>query len=222
MNLLYPEYCAGCGRLVIRQEDAICFSCQAELPRANIHDEADNNIERLFWGRADVQLATAFLRMPREGLVQRLIHELKYRENPDIGRQLGKLFALQLKKSDRINAIDTIIPVPLHPKKEKMRGYNQSMCIAEGMSAVLGSRIDNETLYRTRFTESQTRRHRYQRWENVSELFAVRSPDKLAGKQVMLVDDVITTGSTIEACIHALKKIPGITVSVGAVAFPAK
>jgi len=222
INLFYPEYCAGCGKILIRSEAALCFSCQHDLPHAHIHDERDNQIERLFWGRADVQLATAFLRMSKEGLVQRIIHELKYRENQDIGKQLGKMFALELLKSERLNSVDVLIPVPLHPKKQKMRGYNQSLCIVQGMQEILGCSIDSTTLFRTRYTESQTRKHRYQRWQNVSDLFAVRQPETLKGKEVMLIDDIITTGSTVEACVHALKKIPEVRISVGAIAYPSK
>lgn len=185
-----------------------------------MHDESGNKLERLFWGRTDIEAATAFLKMPREGTVHRLIHELKYKENKSVGIRLGKLFGTELVSSQRMNHYDYIIPVPLHPKKLYLRGYNQCDCIAEGLSHTLGSEMLTDHLRRIVFTQSQTRKSRYDRWKNVETIFGVRNPEILEGKRVLLIDDVITTGSTIEACSNVLNQIRGLRLSVASLAMP--
>lgn len=185
-----------------------------------MHDEQGNKLERLFWGRTDIQSATAFLKMPREGTVHKLIHELKYKENKNVGIRLGKLFGTELHASQRMNQFDFIIPVPLHPKKMYLRGYNQCDCIAEGITATLGSELMTDNLCRITFTQSQTRKSRYERWKNVETIFGVRNPSQLEGKRILLIDDVITTGSTIEACSNVLNKIQGLKLSVASLAMP--
>ncbi|MBL0315316.1 MAG: ComF family protein [Flavobacteriales bacterium] len=218
--LFFPAYCAGCHRSLVKGEESICLYCQSRLPRTAMHDERGNKLERLFWGRTDIEAATAFLKMPREGTVHRLIHELKYKENKSVGIRLGKLFGTELVSSQRMNQYDYIIPVPLHPKKLYLRGYNQCDCIAEGLSHTLGSEMLTDHLRRIVFTQSQTRKSRYDRWKNVETIFGVRNPEILEGKRVLLIDDVITTGSTIEACSNVLNQIRGLRLSVASLAMP--
>jgi ComF family protein len=153
-------------------------------------------------------------------MVHRMIHELKYRDNQEIGEKLGMLFALELFESKRMSQIDMLVPVPLHPRKEKMRGYNQCHAIARGMQQILNCEVDKNNLVRKSFTSSQTRKGRFERWQNVGTLFDVKNPALFENKRIMLVDDVITTGSTIEACAHVLKSIGGIKLMAGAIAFP--
>jgi len=221
-NLLYPNYCAGCGHLLYKNEQAICLSCQHKLPKANFHDEPDNPVEKIFWGRVRIVSATAFLRMPRKGSVHRIIHELKYKQNPEAGVVLGKLFGLELKNSQRMGHFDAVIPVPLHPEKRYLRGYNQCERIAQVIAQSLGIPCHSEALLRTEHSESQTRKHRYNRWENVNELFVINPEVHLQDQHILLIDDVITTGATLEACAAALLRLPGLTVSIGAIALPVR
>ena len=195
--------------------------CLAHLPRLQMHDECDNAVDKLFWGRIELEAATAFLSMPRNGISHRLIHRLKYHGDQEVGERLGALFALELLESKRMKGIDVILPVPLHPKKLHVRGYNQCDCIARGMADILGVEVSLDNLTRTHFTASQTRRGRISRWSNVKDVFWVREPEKLAGKRILLIDDVITTGATIEACAVPLRKIQGVQLSVAALAVPA-
>jgi ComF family protein len=202
-------------------EKAVCMHCLTHLPRLQMHDECDNAVEKLFWGRIELEAATAFLSMPRNGISHRLIHRLKYHGDQEVGERLGALFAHELLESERMKGIDVIVPVPLHPKKLHVRGYNQCDCIARGMAETLGAEISLNNLTRTHFSATQTRRGRISRWSNVKDIFWVREPEKFENKRILLVDDVITTGATIEACATALLKINGVQLSVGALAIPA-
>ena len=201
-------------------EKAVCMHCLTHLPRLQMHDERDNAVEKLFWGRIDLEAATAFLSMPRNGISHRLIHRLKYHGDQEVGERLGALFAHELLESERMKGIDVIVPVPLHPKKLHVRGYNQCDCIAKGMAETLGAEVSLNNLTRTHFSASQTRRGRISRWSNVKDIFWVREPEKFENKRILLIDDVITTGATIEACATALKKIQGLQLSVAALAVP--
>ncbi len=220
ISLFFPVSCEGCGRQLVTHEDTLCIGCQTQLPRARIHDEKDNRIERLFWGRADILSGTSFLKMPKKGVVHHLIYELKYNNNEAVGTKLGKLLGHELKASERMKNFDVIMPVPLHPKKLAMRGYNQCDSIAEGLNQVLEVELSKDNLVRVKYNNSQTKRKRYERWENVEFIFDVKNPELLKGKHVLLVDDVITTGSTIEACANALSKIEGLQLSIASLAMP--
>jgi len=219
-SLLFPDYCAACSSSLMLGEEVICFNCQLKLPRTDMHNESDNPIERLFWGRADVKSAAAFLKMPRQGMVHQLIHQLKYHDHKGVGIRLGKLFGHELKQSERMKDFDVIIPVPLHPKKLFARGYNQCDCIADGLVSTLENDVMKDNLQRIHHNASQTNMSRYARWKNVETIFSVRSPELLEGKRVLLVDDVITTGSTIEGCANVLNAIPGLKLSVASLAMP--
>ncbi len=201
-------------------ESAICMHCLSHLPRLHVHDEKDNAVEKIFWGRVELNAATAFLQMPRNGIAHRLVHRLKYHNDQEVGERLGVLFGHELMSSERMKNIDVIVPVPLHPKKLHLRGYNQCDCIAKGIGETLGVEVSQNNLTRTHFSASQTRKGRISRWSNVKDIFWVREPERLEGKHIFIVDDVITTGSTIEACASALNKIKGVKLSVGALAIP--
>lgn len=219
--LFFPKYCSSCNRNLMHYEKAICMHCLTQLPRLRIHDEEQNTVEKLFWGRVDLHSATAFLNMPRNGSTHRLIHRLKYHGDQEVGQRLGALFGHELLESARMSKVDVIIPVPLHPKKLHVRGYNQCDCIAQGLAETMGVDVSLNNLTRVHFNATQTRRGRVSRWTNVKDIFWVREPEKLENKKILLIDDVITTGATIEACAMALKKVPGVQLSVGALAIPA-
>jgi len=220
-TLFFPKYCSSCNRNLMHYEKAVCMHCLTHLPRLQMHDERDNAVEKLFWGRIELEAATAFLSMPRNGISHRLIHRLKYHGDQEVGERLGALFAHELLETERMKGIDVIVPVPLHPKKLHVRGYNQCDCMARGMADTLGAEVSLNNLTRTHFSASQTRRGRISRWSNVKDIFWVREPEKFENKRILLIDDVITTGATIEACASALRKIYGVHLSVGALAIPA-
>lgn len=221
-ELFFPRYCAGCQNQLHHFENALCLHCLMMLPRASIHQLRENKLERLFWGRADVAMATAFLRMSRKGLTHRLVHELKYEGNKEIGQLLGTLFGQELSKIEVWKTVDLIVPVPLHPKKEQLRGYNQSYEIASGVSESMAVPTTKTAIKRKQFTETQTKKSRVERWKNVSDIFEINDSE-LANKQhILLVDDVITTGATIESCVLALTNNTSIKVSVAALAMPVR
>ncbi len=214
--MIYPNICAGCGRVISGDDSVICVRCWANIPRTYQCDDKNNRTIKLFWGRINVVHAFTSFVYSKGGIVQRMIHELKYKGNTEVGVELGVELAKEIQKIKM--SVDVVIPVPLHPKKEKIRGYNQSLFIAEGIGNYLGCEVDDKSLQRTVHTESQTRKGKYERWENVNKIFRLSNLDKLEGKHVLLVDDVITTGATIEDCFIALSKVKGIKISVVALA----
>lgn len=219
ISLLFPRLCYGCGNHLLRNELLICTECYVVIPRTNYHLDKDNPVARLFWGRCMIEKAAAFSFYNKGSRIRNLIHNLKYKGVRDLGYEMGRIYALSLYNSDFCADIDLIIPVPLHPLKKRRRGYNQSDLIAMGISEVTGIPVDNTSLTRTSVTTTQTKRSRYDRWTNVEGVFSICNPDIIRGKYILLVDDVITTGSTIESCANELLKIEGVKVSVIALAF---
>jgi ComF family protein len=188
------------------------------MARTDFHLRRDNSLEQVFWGRCPVERAAAFSVYNRGSRIRHLIHALKYDGRKDIGKTMGELYGSILVSSGFMETIDLIVPVPLDPLRQKKRGYNQSECIAAGIAAASGLHVRNDILYRTGRSGSQTKHGRYERWENVEGLFAVRRYDVISGKHLLLVDDVVTTGSTIEACVNALAATGEVRVSVVALA----
>jgi ComF family protein len=217
--LIYPNVCLACGNSLYRHEKHICTFCSYQLPMTNFHYHQDNPVSKIFWGRVNIHSATAFYYFKRGTKVQHLLHELKYKGQKGVGETLGEWFGKELKKSPLFDTVDIVVPVPLHPKKKKKRGYNQSDCIAEGLAKGMEITWSDKLLFRDVATETQTKKSRIRRWENVSSIFRVDNDPRFHNKHFLLVDDVITTGSTIESCAQELIKIPGAKVSVGAIAF---
>lgn len=219
ISLLFPRLCYGCGNHLVRNEALICTECYVMIPRTKYHLEPDNPVAQLFWGRCQIEKAAAFSYYTRDSRIRKLIHKLKYKGAREIGSELGRMYAASLMSSNFLDDIDIIIPVPLHPSKVRQRGFNQSDEISRGISSVSGLPVDTSTLIRKTVTQTQTRKSRYDRWTNVSDIFYVTDEDTLKGRHVLLVDDVITTGSTIEACADEILKTEGTKVSVAAIAF---
>jgi ComF family protein len=219
ISLLFPRLCYGCGNHLLRNERLICTECFVVIPRTGYHFEKENPIAQLFWGRCLIEKAAAFSFYNRGSRIRALIHNLKYKGIKEIGSELGRIYGLSLKSSGFTNGIDLIIPVPLHPSKKRRRGFNQSEVISSGISEVTGVPLDIQSLIRTTVSETQTRKSRYERWTNVEGIFSVTNAELLKGKHLLLVDDVITTGSTIESCANELLKIDGVKVSAVALAY---
>ncbi len=219
ISLLFPRLCYGCGNHLVRNESLICTECFVMIPRTNYHLEPDNPVAQLFWGRCRIEKAAAFSYYTRDSRIRKLIHQLKYKGAREIGAELGRIYAFSLMSSKFLDDIDMIIPVPLHPSRVRQRGFNQSDEISQGISSVSGLPVDTATLVRKTVTQTQTRKSRYDRWTNVSDIFYVTGEDKLKGRHVLLVDDVITTGSTIEACADEILKTEETKVSVAVIAF---
>ena len=213
-DVAYPDLCLGCGKTLTDNERSLCLTCLVQLAQTGMHKTETNEITELFFNKTPIIYGCAFFKYIKGGLLQRLIHDLKYRGHPEIGTILGTIAARAIKKSESFKNIDFIIPVPLHPRKLKIRGYNQSEKIAEGLSQVLNIPIDNNVLTKTTYNDTQTKKHRYERFLNSQNLFTANHSPKYEGLHYLIVDDVLTTGSTLESCINELKTIPGVKVSI--------
>jgi ComF family protein len=219
LDLFYPETCVACGKALYINEQVLCLECLIDLPRTKFHHIPDNEVARIFWGRINIANATSFMYFNRDSRYRRIIHELKYNGKQKAGIEMGRLFGIELRESLFARA-DLLHPVPLHPSKLRKRGYNQSELISKGISVSLNIPVETAFIKRIISTPTQTRKTRYERWENVKESFTINSPENLKNKHIVLIDDVITTGATIEACASALMEAAeGITVSVASLAF---
>lgn len=221
ISLFYPRTCFSCGNRLVTNEKVLCTACHLNLPKTNFHLLSDNPINKVFWGRVVVESATSLYFYTKGGKVQYMIHQLKYKNHKEVGIYLGELLGNELIESSLFKDVDLIIPIPLHQKKLKKRGFNQAEVFAIGLGNVMNKTVDSRTVIRTIATSTQTKKGRYKRWENVNEIFKVTDSDVLSGKHILLVDDVITTGATMEACIQVLKQIPDVKVSVGSIAYAA-
>ncbi len=218
VQLIYPKICLSCGVNLLRNETTICTKCLYQIPRTNYHNDVDNPVSQFFWGRIQVEIATSFYHFQKGSKFQKLIHQLKYSGHKEIGFEIGKHFGSELKNSDNFKNIDLIVPVPLHPKRKKKRGYNQSDWIAFGLSETMGITVDTKNVYRNIETETQTKKNRMERWKNVDSIFKIKDFSAFENKHILLIDDVITTGATIEACATALLKAKNSKISVATMA----
>lgn len=203
LHLLFPRLCEGCCASLLFEERVLCLSCLDQLPLTAYHHLPSNETVLRFAGRFPFVSATSYAYFTKEGLLQHLLHRLKYKGRKENGRRLGELLGYELQIVPWAQTVDVIVPVPLHPKKQAARGYNQSDLIAEGMSEVLGIPFLADGLKRVRHTESQTNKTRQERADNVQDAFRAKSA-AVQGRHVLLVDDVLTTGATLEACSLAL------------------
>jgi len=217
-ELFYPDICLACDEKLLKGEKVICFKCNRELPKTGHWLQADNPMAQRFWGRVHLQGAALFQFQKGEH-VQHLLHQLKYRGRQDVGEYLGNMLGRQLLQPGCIiKDIDLIVPVPLHWKKQSKRGYNQCDPVAKGISGVTAIPWSDTALVRAHENISQTKKNRFDRWSNVAEIFGVKDPRQLKGKHILLVDDVMTTGATAEACLQTILSIEGIKVSFVAIA----
>ncbi|MCB0396582.1 MAG: ComF family protein [Flavobacteriales bacterium] len=217
LSLFYPEACPGCGKTLLKGEKPLCLPCRLHLPRTNFESLTDHHVSRIFWGRLQVNRAMAYLHFEKHGIVRRLVHSIKYHNDTTLGHWLGREMGHALKQAGW--QVDGILPVPLTPERHKKRGFNQSRCLADGMAETMMCEIYDGHMQRITGARSQTRKSRFARWQNVEDAFVVNDPDPLINKHILLVDDVVTTGATLEACGQVLQRIPGCTISIVTLAF---
>jgi len=213
LQFFFPDLCVACGQVLNRQEKVLCSQCFFHIPRTEFHKDEENPVSQLFWGRVKIEHAGSFFYFNKGSAYQSLIHKLKYSGRQDIGIEMGKAFGAELRKSVFARA-DMIVPVPLHPEKLKKRGYNQSEMIARGLSMTLNLPVNTGILFRGESTDTQTRKTRFDRFKNVEGKFRIHTTTALEGKHLILADDVVTTGSTLEACAIAVLESRDTKVSI--------
>ena len=205
-NLIFPRLCNACNEVLLANEKTICTSCIFTLPKTNYHLSQDNPLNKIFWGRVEVEMAVSFYSFTKGSRVQQLLHNLKYRGVKEVGVKIGELYGYELKNSKVFQNIDFIVPIPLHKNKFKKRGYNQSEFFAIGLSRIMNIPINTSDFLRNMDSKTQTKKSRFKRWENVSNIFDLKEDSILIEKNILIVDDVVTTGATMEAAIQVLKE----------------
>ena len=219
VDLFFPKVCYGCSDMLTDHEAFMCTSCRHELPVTNFHFNQDNSVAKIFYGRSRIETATSLLRFQKKGIVQHLLHNLKYRGHEDIGVFLGQWLGGELKTIPCYKSVEIVIPVPLHPKKLKKRGYNQVAKFAMELAKSLGADYADDVLLKQTNTSSQVYKNRLERWTNPKEQFIVQNSHKITHKHSLLVDDIITTGATLEACVNVLNSEENHKISIASMAF---
>ena len=199
-GLFFPRVCYGCGSDLVSKDQLLCLRCIDKIPFTNFTGKSDNPVEKIFWGRMKIESASSLVFFSKETIVAHLLHQLKYKGKKEVGEYCGRLIGEAIRNSGLTEKIDALIPLPLFKKKEKMRGYNQATVICEGIASVINKPVLKNAIGRSSFTETQTHKNRLERWENMQERFVLQDAGLIKGKHVLLVDDVITTGATLEAC----------------------
>lgn len=218
IELFFPQTCCVCGTPLVGDEDEICIRCLLSLPEALTSINDNNFVKKRFIGRVPIEHCTALLLYKRKSNAQKILHQIKYYGNEKLAITMGRQLGLHLKGSSLFNDVDLIIPVPLHRSKERKRGYNQSLRLCEGIAQTFPKPIVSDNLIRIQRTDSQTHKTRIQRLDNMNGVFAIKKPEILKNKHILLIDDVITTGATTEACCNVLRNIEGIRISIAALA----
>lgn len=216
--ILFPDNCLACGGVIEVGEKFICTICRVSFPRTNYHLDKENALAQKFWGRTNVKHAIAYLFFKKEGDVQSMLHYLKYKDCPEVGNLIGNWYGQELLDNDFYKNFDVIIPVPLHPKKFRKRGYNQSACFGEGLAEIWKIPQLKHGLKKIINTKSQTKKSREDRYNNMKSGFVVSNPEEIKDKNILIVDDVVTTGATLEACVNLLLESGAKTVSIAAIA----
>ena len=208
----------GCNAILSDNEEFICTSCRHKLPLTNFHLNDDTSIEKIFYGRVQIENATSLLRFQKKGIVQNLLHNLKYRKQEKIGKYLGSWLGHQLKNLDKYQSIDAVVPVPIHKMKLRKRGYNQVSKFGREIADILKTDYIDDVLIKTSSTKTQVFKKRLSRWQDSNDMLSLKNKHKISGKHILLVDDIITTGSTLEACSNVLLQAPDIKISIATMA----
>jgi len=218
LNLFFPKICYACSDLLNDNELHICTSCRHQLPVTNFHFDEDKTVEKVFYGRVKIEKATALLKFQKKGRVQHLLHNLKYKGHETIGQFLGAWLGQELSDTKDYGTIDVVIPVPLHKNKLRKRGYNQVSKFGEEIANALETDFEENVLVKKTATATQVFKKRFARWHDSDENFSLQNADLISGKHILLVDDIITTGATIEACSNILQKAKNVKISIAAMA----
>lgn len=219
IHLFFPHVCTGCGSDIINNKHQLCLKCLSELPVTNFFSQPANPVEKKFYGRIPVRNAGSGYFFTKDSLLETLIYELKYKGNKDIGFYLGQLLAKFLSNNNAFNDIDILVPLPLNPKRQKKRGYNQAGSLCNGIASVWKRPVVENAVIRKVNTETQTHMGRITRWENMDGVFAIAEPSLIRDKHILLVDDVITTGASLEACGSEILKVFGTSLSIATLAY---
>lgn len=218
VNIFFPKVCLTCHYQLADNEKHLCTSCRHALPLTNFHLNNDDFISKLFYGRAKIETGTALLRFEKKGITQQLIHQLKYKEQQQVGAFLGAWLGAELSNCTAYSNIDIVIPVPLHKKKLRSRGYNQVTKFGQELATALHAEYIDDVLIKVTNTTSQVTKNRFSRWTGKNDLFSLSNTHKITGKHILLVDDIITTGATLEACMQELNKAENIKISIATMA----
>lgn len=219
-NLIAPKQCAMCGCRLAVSEDVICTSCNIDLPRTGFSEHPyDNEMAKLFWGRIPVERAAALFYYRAHSVSSRIIYQMKYYDHPEIGELMGRMAATEFMAAGFFEGVDVVVPVPLARKRQRERGYNQSFEIARGVNDITHLPVESKAVKRKSFKESQTKMNRWQRNDNVKDVFTLNRAERLAGKHVLVVDDVVTTGATVISCAEELMKCGDVKFSVMSLGF---
>ncbi|MBC7875154.1 MAG: ComF family protein [Ferruginibacter sp.] len=213
LHLLFPHVCTGCGSDILNEETVLCMRCIDAMPETNFERYPGNPVEKTFWGRLPLAGATAQFYYNKESLMQHLMHQFKYKGNKDLGHQMGRMMGEQIRASGRFG-VDALVPIPLFPAKEKRRGYNQATVLCGGMAEAMKIPVLNNVILRPEHTETQTKKGRIERWKNMEGKFILADPSAVSNMHLLLVDDVVTTGATFEACGNELLKAGNVKLSL--------
>ena len=220
INLVAPKQCVMCGCRLAVGEDVVCTSCNLDLPRTNYHEKPyDNEMAKLFWGRMPVEKAAALFFYRAHSASSRIVYSMKYFGHPEVGELMGRMAAVEFAKNGFFDDVDLIVPVPLAKKRQRARGYNQSMEIARGVSEITRLPIVADAVVRKSFNGSQTEMNRWQRNENVEDVFTLKDGSRIEGRHVLIVDDVVTTGATVISCANELRRCGDVKFSVMSLGF---
>lgn len=218
LHMTHPQLCVACGADAPSGQTCFCLPCRTKLSPSKMYLQRENEFTERFWGRLPLESAAAMYYFTRKSPIQRALHQLKYQNQPQVGVKIGREFGQLLLQSPVLQTVEGIVPVPLHPDKERLRGYNQSAMLAQGLAEAMGVPMITGALVRSLFTDTQTSKKRMERFENVGEVFAIERPEDLRGKHLLLVDDVMTTGATLEPCGQLLLSVPGVKLSMATIA----
>ena len=218
VNLFFPKVCYACLHLLSDNEKTICINCRHDLPVTNFHFDNDDTVTKVFYGRAKIESGTALFRFEKKGLVQQLIHGLKYKGYENIGFSLGNWLGGELKNIEPYKSIDIVIPVPLHKKKLQKRGFNQVAKFGQQIAEALKADYKADVLLKVTASKSQVNKKRLARWNHSDELFTLANSESIENKHILLVDDIITTGATLEACIAVLNQAKNVKISIATMA----
>lgn len=216
--LFYPIYCAACDNPLYKNERTLCTICRHKLPLGNFHKVNAKKIEKVFYGRAKIENIASLFVFEKDSLVQNLIHNLKYRGQEKIGVELGNWLGEELSQIITYQSIDIVVPVPLHPRRLRERGYNQVEKFGQEIAKKIEAEYIDFVLKKNSYNKKQSKHGRFTRWINTSETFGSQNESLLINKHILIVDDIVTTGATLEACIDVLKSIPGIKISIATMA----